>query len=95
MLWATHQILYAPDVKNTLTLSVILSLASTSLEILLLNWTKKRPFWRPGTPFYTIMKTLIYNSANFVIVALDKYGRAFGLSATPVGLLVLGINTPP
>ena len=84
-----------PRCKEYFNFKCILSLASTSLEILLLNWTKKRPFWRPGTPFYTIMKTLIYNSANFIIVALDKYGKAFGLPATPVGLLVLGINTPP
>ena len=48
--WATHQILCALDVKNFLTLSVILSLASTSSEILLLKWAQKKPFRKPETP---------------------------------------------
>ena len=40
------------------------------------------------------METLIYNSNNFLRVTLSRYGKVFGLSATPVVLLVPGVNTP-
>ena len=30
------------------------------------------------------METLIYNSASFLRLALGQYGKAFGLSTTPV-----------
>ena len=41
------------------------------------------------------METLIYNSTSFLGVTLSQYGKAFGLPATPVALLVSGVNTPP
>ena len=40
------------------------------------------------------METLIYHSNSFLRVTLRQYGKAFGLPATPVALLVLGVNTP-
>ena len=41
------------------------------------------------------METLIYNSTIFLRVTLIQYYKAFGLSATPVALLVPDVNTPP
>ena len=41
------------------------------------------------------MENLLYNSTNFLRVTLIHYGKAFGLPATPVALLVTCVNTPP
>ena len=35
------------------------------------------------------MGTLIYNSTNFLGLTLSQYGKAFGLSATPVAYCCL------
>ena len=40
------------------------------------------------------MENVIYNSTNCLRVTLIHYGKAFGLPATPVTLLVTGVNTP-
>ena len=41
------------------------------------------------------METLIYNLTSFFRVTQSQYGKAFGLPATPVALLVNCIFTPP
>ena len=38
------------------------------ISLLVLNWTQKKPFWRSGTPFSTILETLLYNSTSFLRV---------------------------
>ena len=53
----------------------------------------KKTIWRPGTHFYTIMETLIYNSISIFRVTFSQYGKAFGLPATSVALVVPGANT--
>ena len=41
------------------------------------------------------METLIYNSTSFLRITLREYSKPSDLPATPVSLLVPGINTPP
>ena len=41
------------------------------------------------------MKTLICNSTSFVTLTINPYGKAFSVTATPVPLLVSGVNSPP
>ena len=40
------------------------------------------------------METLIQNSTSSLRVTLSQYGKAFGLPATPVALVIPGV-TPP
>ena len=54
-------------------------LPTFSSDILLLNRVQKKPLWMPGAPFWTIMKTSMYNSTNFLRLTLSQYGKAFGL----------------
>ena len=50
--WAKHQIFCIPDVKNLLTLCVILPLASTGSETATVTESgSKETFFKPGTPF--------------------------------------------
>ena len=39
------------------------------------------------------METLLYNSTSLLRVTLSQHGKAFGLPATPVALLVPCLNT--
>ena len=40
------------------------------------------------------MEILIYNSTSILRVIFSQYGKAFGLPATSVALVVPGVNTP-
>ena len=59
-------------------------------------WSEfKKPLSRPGAPFKTITKTLIYNSTNFLILTLSQYGTlSFWSICYTSCLLAPGINTP-
>ena len=41
------------------------------------------------------METLICNATSFLRVTLNQYGKAFGLPATTVALLIPSVNTSP
>ena len=40
------------------------------------------------------METLINDSVSFLRVTLSQYGKAFGLPASLIALLVSGVNNP-
>ena len=42
-----------------------------------------------------MMEIVIYNTNRFLRVTLSQYSKAIGIPATPVALLLPGINTPP